>query len=64
MIKRHKGNDEELYGVCELACGFHKLGFGIFKSQYWFLVCGEGVRVMMMGTLRENLILFVAKFIY
>jgi hypothetical protein len=34
MIKRHKGNDEELYGVCELACGFHKLGFGIFKSQY------------------------------
>jgi hypothetical protein len=34
MMKRHKGNDEELYGVCELACGFYKLGFGIFKFQY------------------------------
>jgi hypothetical protein len=60
MIKMHKGNDEEFYGVCKHACGFCKLGFGIFKSQYWFLFCGEGVRPMMMGILRENLIFFVA----
>jgi len=59
MRKRHKGNDEELYRVCKLACGFCKPGFGVFKSQYWFLE-GEGVRPMMMGTPKENLILFVA----
>jgi hypothetical protein len=64
MINRHKGNNEELYRVCKLECGFCKLGIGIFRFQYWFFVCGEGVRPMMMGIPRENLILFVAKFIY
>jgi hypothetical protein len=60
MIKRHKGNGEKLYGVASLHVVFVSLGLVYSKSQYWFLVCGEGVRPVMMGTLRENLILFVA----
>ncbi len=46
------GNDEDHKGVWELACGFHRLGFGISKCCCLY-VHGEEVRPVIMGTPRE-----------
>jgi hypothetical protein len=37
MIKRHKGNDEELYRVCKLACGSVSLGLAYSNLNIDFL---------------------------